>query len=265
MSTHERRPMVAGNWKMHGTRALARELVEGIMSALESSPADVEILLCPPYVLIPQVVAQVAAAPCAIGVGAQDTDASDEGAFTGAVSAPMLADQGCSHVIVGHSERRHVYGESDETVAAKFEAVRRAGMTPILCVGETLEQREAGDTAGVVLSQVDAVLRDAGAAAFADALIAYEPVWAIGTGRVAEPSQAQEVHELLRRHVRDRDPRAGAALRILYGGSVKPGNAARLFALPDVDGGLIGGASLDAPQFLEIVRAAQGAHTGMAG
>jgi triosephosphate isomerase len=191
-----------------------------------------------------------------VAVGAQSLSEHDAGAYTGEVSGAMLRDFGCRYVIVGHSERRALYGERDAQVAAKFLAAQRAGLKPVLCVGETLAEREQGVTGEVVGRQLDAVLDAAGVAAFADALVAYEPVWAIGTGRTASPAQAQDVHELVRARIAARDGGVGAGVPILYGGSVKPGNAAELFAMPDVDGGLIGGASLVAEDFLAIVRAA---------
>jgi triosephosphate isomerase len=193
-----------------------------------------------------------------IALGAQDLcEQTGEGAYTGEVSGAMLRDAGCRYVIVGHSERRTIYGEDDQRVAEKFFAARAAGLTPILCVGERLEERERGDTEAVVARQLDAVLnREGGAAALAGAVIAYEPVWAIGTGRTATPEQAQQVHAFIRRRIAGRDRGVADRLQILYGGSVKPGNAAELFAMADIDGGLIGGASLDAEHFLAICRAA---------
>ena len=192
-----------------------------------------------------------------IGLGAQDVCAEESGAHTGEVSAAMLADIGCRYVIVGHSERRALYGESDELVARKFVAAGRHGLTPILCVGESLAEREGDATRAVILRQLDAVLATAGIGAFAAAVVAYEPVWAIGTGRTATPAQAQEVHALIRGRIGEKDATISASLRVLYGGSVKAGNAAELFTMPDVDGGLIGGASLKADEFGSICAAAE--------
>ena len=197
-----------------------------------------------------------AAAAKGIDIGAQDVSEREPGAFTGDVAATMLVDVGCRWVIVGHSERRQLHGESDAVVAAKAEAALKAGLRPIVCVGETLAEREAGQTRAVVARQLDAVLDRVGAAALARGALAYEPVWAIGTGRTATPAQAQEVHSELRARVAARDPETAAALRILYGGSVKPANAAELFAQADIDGGLIGGASLVADDFAAICAAA---------
>ena len=199
---------------------------------------------------------QLAGSP--IVLGAQDVCAEEAGAHTGEVAASMLADLGCRYVIVGHSERRAMYGEDDALVARKFQAAQRYGLVPILCVGESLAERDGGATRQVVLRQLDAVLEAAGGDAFARAVVAYEPVWAIGTGRTATPGQAQEVHGLIRVRVAEKDARIAASLRVLYGGSVKAGNAGLLFAMPDVDGGLIGGASLKAEEFTAICRAAAG-------
>jgi triosephosphate isomerase len=213
------------------------------------------MLLCPPYVYIPAVYDWVRGSP--IALGAQDiADKPGTGAYTGEVSGQMLRDIGCSHVIVGHSERRALYGETDAVVATKFKAAQASSLTPILCVGETLEQREAGQTRAVISAQVAAIMDSAGVHAFAKAVIAYEPVWAIGTGRTASPEQAQEVHAFIRGLITARDATIAAGLSILYGGSVKGANARSLFAMADVDGGLVGGASLVAAEFLEIFRAA---------
>ena len=247
-----RRPMVAGTWKMHGDLALAGTLAAAAAAAARAAPG-VDVLLLPPAVLVPAV---VAAAGGALAVGGQDLSRHAQGAYTGELSGAMLAGAGCSHVLVGHSERRQYHGEDDALVAAKFQAAQAAGLVPVLCVGETLEERDAGRTAAVVAGQLDAVLAAAGVAALARAVLAYEPVWAIGTGRTASPEQAQQVHALLRSEVARRDARIAAALRILYGGSVKPDNAAGLFGQDDIDGGLVGGASLVAADFNAIVRAA---------
>jgi triosephosphate isomerase len=191
-----------------------------------------------------------------VALGSQDLCAEDNGAFTGEVSGVMLKDFDCGYAIVGHSERRALFGESDELTARKFMAAQKAGLTPILCVGETLAEREAGTTPAVVSRQLKAVLDAAGIGAFARAVVAYEPVWAIGTGRTAKSDQAQEVHALIRGLLAAEDAKIAAATRLLYGGSVKAANAAELFGMPDIDGGLVGGASLDAREFLAICAAA---------
>ncbi|MDZ3824054.1 MAG: triose-phosphate isomerase [Pseudoxanthomonas sp.] len=249
-----RRPMVAGNWKMHGDLALAGALATAAAAAARRAPG-VEVLLLPPAPLVPAV---VAAADGLVAVGGQDLSRHRQGAYTGEISGPMLVEAGCSHVLVGHSERRQYHGEDDALVAAKFQAAQAAGLVPVLCVGETLEEREAGRTGEVVARQLDAVIAAAGVAALARAVLAYEPVWAIGTGRTASPEQAQQVHALLRSEVARRDARIAAALRILYGGSVKPDNAAGLFGQDDIDGGLVGGASLVPDDFTGIIAAAAG-------
>jgi len=233
--------LVAGNWKMHGSRAANRALLDAIVAGVKG----VECAVCVPFPYLAQAAERLQGTQVALG--AQNLSEHASGAHTGEVSAAMLADFGCRYVLVGHSERRQIYGETDAQVAAKFAAARAAGITPILCVGETLEERDAGRTEEVVARQLDAVLSRS---KFADAVLAYEPVWAIGTGRTATPEQAQTVHGFLRKRV-------GAANRILYGGSVKPENAAAIFANPDVDGGLIGGASLVAQDFIAICGMAQ--------
>jgi len=240
----QRTPLVAGNWKMHGSRASNRALLEALAGQLDRR-STVEVAVCPPYPYFEQVSALLAGTP--IAWGAQNISEQAQGAYTGEVSAAMIKEFGCRYAIVGHSERRQLYGESDAQVAAKFAAARVAGITPILCVGETLQEREAGRTEEVVERQLGTILKNID---FGNAVLAYEPVWAIGTGRNATPEQAQAVHAFLR-------ARLSPGVRILYGGSVKANNAAAIFAMPDVDGGLIGGASLVAKEFLEIVRAAQ--------
>jgi len=240
----QRTRLVAGNWKMHGSRASNRALLEALISQLDRHGA-VEVAVCPPYPYLGQVSELLAGTP--IAWGAQNISEHAQGAYTGEVSAAMVKELGCRYALVGHSERRQLHGESDAQVAAKFAAARAAGITPILCVGETLEEREAGRTEAVVARQLEAVMKNID---FGNAVLAYEPVWAIGTGRNATPEQAQAVHAFLR-------ARLSAGVRILYGGSVKAANAAAIFAMPDIDGGLIGGASLVAKEFLEIVRAAQ--------
>jgi triosephosphate isomerase len=249
-----RKLLIAGNWKMNGALAESRQLVAALRAGAGASN-KASMLVCPPYPYIPSVREWLQGS--SIGLGAQDlSNRAGTGAFTGEVSGAMLHDVGCSHVIVGHSERRALYGESDAIVAAKFKLAQQADLLPILCVGETLEQREAGQTRSTVERQVTAVLEAAGVPAFGKAVIAYEPVWAIGTGRTATPEQAQEVHSLIRTMIAARDATIAAGLTILYGGSVKGANARNLFAMDDIDGGLVGGASLVAAEFLEIFRAA---------
>jgi len=248
-----RNRLVAGNWKMHGSRAQNRALLDGLVHGLRDR-RGVEAAVCVPYPYLAEVAAQLAGTPLAWG--AQNASEHAQGAYTGEVSAAMLAEFGCRYVIVGHSERRQLFGEDDARVAAKFAAVRARGLLPILCVGESLAERDRGQTEGVVARQLHAVLDAEGASALAHAVLAYEPVWAIGTGRTATPDQAQAVHAFLRARVAERDGKVAGGLRILYGGSVKAANAGALFAMPDIDGGLIGGASLVAEEFLAIVGAA---------
>lgn len=247
-----RTPLVAGNWKMHGTLGEVRELTDGILDGLADSPAA-EVAVFPPFVYLAEVASR---GGNRLALGAQNLSEHDQGAYTGEVSGAMLADFDCRYVLVGHSERRSIYGETDEQAAAKFEAARRHDLVPVLCVGETLEEREAGETETVVGRQIDAVLKVAGAEAFNHAVVAYEPVWAIGTGRTATPDQAQETHAFIRDKLRQADDTMAGQMRILYGGSVKSANAADLFAMPDIDGGLVGGASLKAAEFIAIVRGA---------
>lgn len=237
--------LVAGNWKMYGSRESNRALLAAIAGHAGNFKAQCAV--CPPFPYLAQVAEQLRGS--AVAWGAQNVSEHAQGAYTGEVSAAMLAEFGCRYAIVGHSERRQIYGETDAQVAAKFSAANAAGLTPILCVGETLAEREAGKTEDVVARQLDAVLTKVN---FGNAVLAYEPVWAIGTGRNATPEQAQGVHAVLRKKV-------SADTLILYGGSVKPQNAAQIFAMPDVDGGLIGGASLVADDFLAILRAADAA------
>jgi triosephosphate isomerase len=238
--------LVAGNWKMHGSRAANSALLDALLKEI-GSLKGVETAVCVPFPYLAQVAERLRGTP--IAWGAQNVSEHVQGAYTGEVSAAMLAEFGCRYVVVGHSERRQLYGESDAQVAAKFAAAQAAGLAPILCLGETLEEREAGRTEQVVERQLQAVLERNPRDCFARAVVAYEPVWAIGTGRNATPEQAQAVHAFLRRKVL-------SETRILYGGSMKPANAAGLFAMPDIDGGLIGGASLVADDFLAILRAA---------
>jgi triosephosphate isomerase len=250
-----RKPLVAGNWKMNGTRAGVAELLEGIKAGMGAAP-NAEVAVCPPFVFIPEAAARLAGTTVAWGGQNLSTHAS--GAYTGEIAASMLTDYGCKYVIVGHSERRTLYGEDDALVAEKFEVARKAGLVPILCVGETLEERENGATEAVVARQLDAVLEKFGATALGQGVVAYEPVWAIGTGRTATPQQAQDVHAFIRGRVAARDRAVADGLRVLYGGSMKPDNAVELMAQPDIDGGLIGGASLKASDFLAICKAASG-------
>jgi triosephosphate isomerase (TIM) len=248
-----RKPLVAGNWKMHGSRADNAALIRSLLDRLPAQGAA-EVMVCPPFVYLLETSRMLKDSDVALG--AQSLCAEAQGAFTGEVSGAMLRDVGCRYVLVGHSERRQVYGEDDSLVARKFVAAQASGLVPVLCVGETLEEREGGRTAEVVLRQLDAVLAVSGAAAFGEAVIAYEPVWAIGTGRNATPEQAQDVHAMIRGRVAALDAKIGASVRILYGGSVKAANARELFAMVDIDGGLVGGASLKADEFAQICAAA---------
>jgi len=239
---------------MHGSLAANAQLLDALKRSLK--PADgVRYAVCAPYPYLPQLAQALSGS--AFAWGAQNVSEHDAGAYTGEVSGAMLKEFGCRYAIVGHSERRSLYGEDDARVAAKFLAARRAGLTPILCVGETLAEREGAATESVIRRQLHAVLDAAGAAALAESVLAYEPVWAIGTGKTATPQQAQEVHAFIRGRVAERSRNVAQGLTILYGGSVKPGNARELFAMPDVDGGLVGGASLAAEDFVAICAAAQ--------
>ena len=248
-----RQPLVAGNWKMNGSLDSVTALVEGIKAGLDSV-STAEMAVCPPYVYIPTVATLIGGA--SISLGAQDVSDQESGAYTGEVAPAMLTDVGCKYAIVGHSERRSIYGESDGFTASKFAAARKAGLVPILCVGELLEEREQGITEQVVSRQLDAVIDLEGVGALADAVIAYEPVWAIGTGKTASPDQAQEVHAFIRGKLAALDAAVADKVRILYGGSMNAANAAELLAMADIDGGLIGGASLKPADFLAIGSAA---------
>ncbi len=248
-----RSKLVVGNWKMHGSLAANSELLKGLLAGIARA-GGVDVAVCVPFPYLSQVQAMLAATP--LRWGAQNLSEHGSGAYTGEVSAAMLGDFGCRFAIVGHSERRALYGETDAVVAAKFVAAQAAGLVPILCVGETLAQRDAGETLQVVRSQLAAVMAVAGTAAFAAAVVAYEPVWAIGTGRTATPAQAQEVHAAIRAQLAEADAAIAAKLTILYGGSVKAQSAGELFAQMDIDGGLVGGASLVAEEFLAICQAA---------
>lgn len=248
-----RQPIVAGNWKMNGSQAESAALLAGLKAGL-GSVKKARMVVCPPFILIPLAAKELAGTTAEWG--GQNLDTHKSGAYTGEVSGPMLKDFGCKYAIVGHSERRALFGENDQAVAEKFKAAQDAGLVPILCVGELLAEREANQTEAVVARQLDAVMNLVGVAALANSVVAYEPVWAIGTGKTASPQQAQDVHKFIRARVAAKDAGVSAGLRILYGGSVKGSNAAELFGQPDIDGGLIGGASLQAEEFLTICRAA---------
>ncbi len=245
--------LVAGNWKMHGSTAANAELLDGVIAGMPQSAA-VSLLVCPPFPYLGTVADKLSGT--GIALGAQNVSQHESGAYTGETAPSMLKDVGCEYVIVGHSERRHGMGESSEMVAAKFRAAQEAGLIPILCIGETQAEREANATEAVVDEQLNAVLDDSGIEAFRMAVIAYEPVWAIGTGLTATPEQAQDVHRHIRDLLASKDGDVADGVKILYGGSVKGDNAAGLFGKPDIDGGLIGGASLKSADFLAIAEAA---------
>jgi len=247
-----RQTLVAGNWKMNGSLEANQQLLDGIRAGVAEG-VNAKVVVCPPAIYIPQAASSLEGSD--VSWGGQNLSQEKSGAFTGEISADMLLDHQCEYVIVGHSERRALYGESDERVAQKYRAAQAAGLIPLLCVGELLEEREAGDTESVVARQLDAVIDKVGIAALGAGIIAYEPVWAIGTGKTASPQQAQDVHAFIRQRVAENDASVAEKVQILYGGSVKPDNAAELFAMTDIDGGLIGGASLDAEGFLAICRA----------
>lgn len=249
-----RKPLVAGNWKMNGSRESAQSLISGIKDGLGEDAADVAI--CPPFVYLSEVGSMLAESN--IALGAQNVSQRGNGAYTGEISTSMLLDVGCKYVILGHSERRALYGETDTLVAEKVISINAAGLKPILCVGELLEERESGKTEEVVARQLDVLLNSVeGLTALQNTVIAYEPVWAIGTGMTASPEQAQDVHAFIRQRVAAKDTALAQKVRILYGGSVKGNNAPELFAKPDIDGGLIGGASLQVEEFLAICQAAK--------
>ena len=247
--------LVAGNWKMNGDSAGNSELLAGILAGMPDNDR-IKLLVCPPFPYLASTAQQLAGSKLLLG--AQTVSENSAGAFTGEISISMLKDVGCEFVVVGHSERRSLFGENSADVAAKFKAVIDAGLTPILCVGETLEEREAEATETVIGEQMRAVLDLVGVAGLETAIVAYEPVWAIGTGMTASPQQAQDVHEFIRQLIAADDADIAAAILILYGGSVKGDNAAGLFSMSDIDGGLIGGASLKADDFLAIATAAAG-------
>ena len=248
-----RQPWVGGNWKMNGTLAEARALLDAVRDGA-AGISGVEVAVLPPAVYLAEAAARLADSP--VCWGAQSLSEHAAGAYTGEIAGSMLSDLGCRYVLVGHSERRTLFGETDAVAARKFLAAQSVGLQPVLCVGETLDEREQDRTMAVVRRQLDAVLGAAGVAALEQAVIAYEPVWAIGTGRTASPEQAQEVHEAIRSIIVEQDANIARSVRIVYGGSVKASNATSLFAMADIDGGLIGGASLKADEFLNIVRAA---------
>jgi triosephosphate isomerase len=248
-----RQPLVAGNWKMNGSLGGSRDLLAGVVAG-SGAIERCAIAVCPPFPYL--AMAAEALRGSKVALGAQDLSIHEPGAYTGEVAGSMLTDFGCTYVIVGHSERRQYHGEDDLLVARKYARAVDCGLTPILCVGETLEQRERGATEGVVADHVDGVINLSGVDAFRHGVIAYEPVWAIGTGVTATPAQAQEVHAFIRARIAAKSREVAGGLRILYGGSMKPGNAAELMAQADIDGGLIGGASLNADEFLAIARAA---------
>lgn len=247
-----RQTLVAGNWKMNGSLEVNQQLLEDVKAGVEEG-VNAKVVVCPPTVYLFQAAGVLAGSD--VSWGGQNLCAEKSGAFTGETSADMLLDVKCEYVIVGHSERRALYGETDQIVAEKYAAALAAGLIPILCVGELLEERESGDTETVVARQLDAVLAKSGVAGLGAGIVAYEPVWAIGTGKTASPQQAQDVHAFIRARVSAQDADVAEKLQILYGGSVKPDNAVELFAMADIDGGLIGGASLDAEGFLAICRA----------
>lgn len=245
-----RQLIVAGNWKMNGSKESIAALIKGIKDNVETTE-NVEWIVFPPYVYLNQVATALTGTP--IALGAQNVSTFNDGAYTGEISTTMLYDLECRYVLLGHSERRHIMGENNQEVAEKFLRVKNAGLLPVLCVGETLEQRRAGATDDIVLQQLNTVVNMMGnVEGLKDAIVAYEPVWAIGTGESATPEQAQSVHGMIRTHIATIDAEVAASLPILYGGSVKAANAQSLFNMPDIDGGLIGGASLDANEFVEI-------------
>jgi len=248
-----RQPLIAGNWKMNGSRSSNKALLDEIKAGI-GEVKSAEVAICAPYVYLADVEQQLADTP--IAWGAQNLSAEEKGAFTGEIAASMLLDFKCKYVIVGHSERRSLYGEDDDIVTKKFAAAHSAGLKPILCVGESLEEREQGITEEVIARQINAVMNTLGASVLGDGVIAYEPVWAIGTGITATPQQAQDVHAFIRKLVAHQDPGVAEQICIQYGGSMNAGNAAELLAMHDIDGGLIGGASLKSEDFLTICRAA---------
>jgi len=250
-----RKPLVAGNWKLNGTRASNEQLIKGILAGAGGLD-NCDVMVCPPFVYLAEV--GLAIAGSNVLLAAQDLSAESIGAFTGEISATMLREVGCSHAIIGHSERRALFGDTDSVVAGKFVAAHAQGIQPVVCVGESLEERESGVTMDVVTRQITTIIQAGGVELFSSSIVAYEPVWAIGTGLTATPQQAQDVHAHIRAIVAAADANIAGGLRILYGGSVKGSNASDLFTMEDIDGGLIGGASLDAAEFVTICNAAAG-------
>lgn len=248
-----RQPLIAGNWKMNGSRSSNKALLEGIKAGI-GEVKSAEVAVCAPYVYLADVEQELAGTP--IVWGAQNLSTEEKGAFTGEIAASMLLDFKCKYVIVGHSERRSLYGEDDDIVTKKFAMAHNAGLKPILCVGETLEEREQGITEEVIARQINAVMNTLGASVLGEGVIAYEPVWAIGTGITATPQQAQDLHAFIRKLIAHQDPGVAELIRIQYGGSMNAANADELLAMHDIDGGLIGGASLKSEDFLTICRAA---------
>ncbi len=248
-----RKPIIAGNWKMNGSRSSIKELLDGVKAGMgDVKSADVAV--CAPSIYIADVSEQLTGS--AVAWGGQNLSTEAKGAFTGEISADMLLDFNCEYVIVGHSERRTLYGETDELVAEKFEVARKAGLKPILCIGESLEERESGVTNDVCARQINAVIEKSGVQALTEGVIAYEPIWAIGTGKTATPEMAQETHAAIRKLIAEKDAAVAEKVLIQYGGSMNAGNAKDLLAMEDIDGGLIGGASLKAEDFLAICTAA---------
>ena len=248
-----RKPIIAGNWKMNGSRSSIKELLEGIKAGM-GDVKSAEVVVCAPAIYLADVSEQLSGSK--VAWGGQNLSTEAKGAFTGEISADMLLDFKSEYVIVGHSERRTLYGDTDQLVAEKFEVARKAGLKPILCIGESLEERESGVTTDVCARQINAVIERSGIEALVDGVIAYEPIWAIGTGVTATPEQAQETHAAIRKLIADKDAAVAEKVRIQYGGSMNAGNAAELLAMDDIDGGLIGGASLKAEDFLAICKAA---------
>lgn len=248
-----RRPLVMGNWKLNGSKAFTKELINSLKAEL-AGVEGCDVAIAPPVMYLAE--AEAALAGSKIALGSQNVDLKQSGAFTGDISATMLKDFGAKYIIIGHSERRAYHHESDEFIAQKFAVLKEQGLVPVLCIGESEAENEAGKTEEVCARQIDAVLNTLGAEAFLDAVIAYEPIWAIGTGKSATPAQAQAVHAFIRSHIAKKDAKVAEQVILQYGGSVNDSNAAELFAMPDIDGALVGGASLKAPAFATIVKAA---------
>ena len=248
-----RQPLVAGNWKMNGSRESVKALLDGLKAGI-GDVTTAEVAVCSPHIFLADVQSQLDGS--AVAWGGQDISVHDSGAYTGETAGSMLGEYGCKFVIIGHSERRQYHGETDEAVAEKFAAARKAGLVPLFCIGETLEERESGVMEDVLARQVDAVINSCGVEMLGEGVIAYEPVWAIGTGKTASPEQAQEVHAFIRARIANSSAEVAEKIQILYGGSMNPGNAAELMAQADIDGGLIGGASLKPADFLAVCTAA---------